>query len=58
MDTIIARLYKNTFMRNSKYWYAHGETWETVTMGRMHQQHKDADRMIDMVMDVAGPEIN
>ena len=27
-------------------------------MDRKHQQHRDADRMVDMVMDVTGPEFD
>ena len=57
-DTIIAHLYKSRFMQNYKHWYAHGETWETVTLGRKHQQYKDADIMVDMVMDAAGPKFD
>ena len=45
-DTIIAYLYKSRFMQNNKPWYAHGETWEIVTLVRKHQQHRDADRMV------------
>ena len=57
-DTIIAHLYKSTFMRISKHQYAHGETWETVTLVKNHRQYKDVDRMVDMVMDVASPEFD
>ena len=45
-------------MQNYKYWYAHGETWKTVTLVKNHQQHRDADRMADMAMDAASPEFD
>ena len=57
-DTIIAHLYKSWFMQNYKHWYAHGETWETVTLDRKHQQHMDVNRMVDMVIDMIGPEFD
>ena len=45
-------------MQNYKHWYTHGETWEIVTLGRKHQQYRDADRMIDKVMGATGPKFN
>ena len=57
-DTLIAYLYTSGFMQNYKHWYAHGETWETITLGRMRQQHRNVDRMVDMVMDAAGPKFD
>ena len=45
-------------MRNYKHWYAHGETWETITLDRIHQQHKDINRMVDMVMNATSPEFD
>ena len=45
-------------MQNYKHWYAHGETWEIVSLGRKHHQHRDTDRMVDMVMDATDPEFD
>ena len=42
-------------MPNYKYQYLYGETWKKVVRVRI-EQDKDRDRMVDIVIDAAGPE--
>ena len=44
-------------MPNYKHWYLYGEMWEIIARVRS-QQGKDTDRMVDIVMDAAGPEFD
>ena len=43
-DTIIIYLYRSRFMPNYKYWYLHGEIWETIARVRSHQQDRDTGK--------------